>query len=288
MKDRKQKLRICTKCRTVYVKSMAGSTTSYCSQECKKAKWEKWCKRCGDQFEGARRTQFCSMNCAQGKQLSTCVICESEFKSFKGRVCCSRDCGFEFQRRNYHRRNDLNNAIKSLEIKVDNLLKSFEQSNSGCSWCGVICDRKLCVSCRKRKTNTYAKARRRLQTASERDIFKECCICSSTFNGWQRRLDVKTCSDACQSRLEKTKKKTRKRRRRAKKAELESDGIPDKWIFERASWQCQYCGIDVKPCDGVDFGALDMATIDHVIPLSKGGDDTEANKACACFECNFS
>jgi 5-methylcytosine-specific restriction endonuclease McrA len=39
---------------------------------------------------------------------------------------------------------------------------------------------------------------------------------------------------------------------------------------------CQYCNKRVR----------DDATIDHVVPLSKGGADAEENWVLSCFSCN--
>lgn len=54
-------------------------------------------------------------------------------------------------------------------------------------------------------------------------------------------------------------------------------------VFNRDNWACVYCGINVvrskeyKP---------NQATIDHVIPLSKGGTHTMDNVVTACQKCN--
>jgi 5-methylcytosine-specific restriction endonuclease McrA len=52
-----------------------------------------------------------------------------------------------------------------------------------------------------------------------------------------------------------------------------------KWVFLRDNYQCQYCSKDltVKEC-----------TIDHVVPVSKGGRTTWHNVVTACYSCNNS
>lgn len=45
-------------------------------------------------------------------------------------------------------------------------------------------------------------------------------------------------------------------------------------IFQRDNYHCQYCG------------SASNLTIDHVIPLSKGGGDTWDNLVTACLSCN--
>jgi len=44
-------------------------------------------------------------------------------------------------------------------------------------------------------------------------------------------------------------------------------------VLKRDNYICHYCG---------EYGD----TVDHVIPKSKGGEDTEENLVCSCFECN--
>ena len=49
-------------------------------------------------------------------------------------------------------------------------------------------------------------------------------------------------------------------------------------VFKRDKYCCQYCGIDL--CDKT-------ATIDHIIPRSKGGGSTWTNMIAACKSCNL-
>ncbi len=48
-------------------------------------------------------------------------------------------------------------------------------------------------------------------------------------------------------------------------------------LFERDNWQCRYCGTPVTS---------DTATLDHIVPTSKGGDDAPDNLATCCLLCN--
>lgn len=49
-------------------------------------------------------------------------------------------------------------------------------------------------------------------------------------------------------------------------------------IFKRDKYTCQYCGIDL--CEK-------SATIDHIIPKSKGGGSTWTNMIASCKDCNL-
>jgi 5-methylcytosine-specific restriction endonuclease McrA len=49
-------------------------------------------------------------------------------------------------------------------------------------------------------------------------------------------------------------------------------------IFLRDEYLCQYCGTHVTD---------QSATLDHVLPVSKGGKTTWENSATACKPCNY-
>jgi len=48
-------------------------------------------------------------------------------------------------------------------------------------------------------------------------------------------------------------------------------------LFERDEWICRYCG---------DRITAETATLDHVVPVSKGGTSDPENLATCCFICN--
>ncbi len=49
------------------------------------------------------------------------------------------------------------------------------------------------------------------------------------------------------------------------------------WKRKRASGRCHYCGAKVAPRD---------LTMDHLVPLVRGGTSTKQNIVPACKECN--
>lgn len=48
-------------------------------------------------------------------------------------------------------------------------------------------------------------------------------------------------------------------------------------VFKRDGFQCAYCGRKVPAV---------VLEVDHIVPLSAGGQDTLDNKITACFDCN--
>jgi HNH endonuclease len=53
-------------------------------------------------------------------------------------------------------------------------------------------------------------------------------------------------------------------------------------VFERDGYRCQICKRKTRG----RHPAKRSPTIDHIIPLAKGGDHSYLNVQCACFECN--
>lgn len=48
-------------------------------------------------------------------------------------------------------------------------------------------------------------------------------------------------------------------------------------VFDRDGWRCTYCGDEITSA---------TATLDHIVPVSKGGADDAENLAAACLICN--
>lgn len=61
-------------------------------------------------------------------------------------------------------------------------------------------------------------------------------------------------------------------------------GYTDREIFERDGWRCHLCGQPVERIG--NRRNPDGATIDHVVPLSRGGTDEPENVATAHWRCN--
>lgn len=55
-------------------------------------------------------------------------------------------------------------------------------------------------------------------------------------------------------------------------------------VFQRDGWTCYLCDTELDPASH-PFDLL-SATVDHVIPLSRGGEHSMANVRCACLGCN--
>ena len=56
-------------------------------------------------------------------------------------------------------------------------------------------------------------------------------------------------------------------------------------IFGRDRYRCGICGEQTNPFAKVPDPRA--PTLDHIIPVSKGGPHIASNVQCACFECNW-
>lgn len=59
-------------------------------------------------------------------------------------------------------------------------------------------------------------------------------------------------------------------------------------ILERDKWQCKSCGIKVHDRSSGNWNTPDKAHIDHIIPISKGGNSEPNNLQILCRKCNIS
>lgn len=77
-----------------------------------------------------------------------------------------------------------------------------------------------------------------------------------------------------------------KHKRRALEAACSYDSFDAKDVFERDNYICQLCGCKTRP-DYKNSYHPKYPNLDHVVPLSKGGDHTKQNTQCLCRQCNI-
>lgn len=108
-----------------------------------------------------------------------------------------------------------------------------------------------------------------------------CVVCGRRF---ATPHTVTTCSDRCRETKRLEDKREAKQRRRARQRDAFVAPVNRRRIFERDKWRCGLCGKAVKR------GAIAphplSPTIDHVIPLAKGGTHEPANVQTAHYICN--
>ena len=117
----------------------------------------------------------------------------------------------------------------------------------------------------------------------------QCAVCNVAFEIPIDYENVRFCSDFCRKAFftnkkcngEIPKKFYSKRRRRAYRR---GDRIDRYEVFEYHGWVCNICGSKIDKT--LKFPNKRAATLDHIIPLSRGGRHVWENVAPAHADCN--
>lgn len=146
--------------------------------------------------------------------------------------------------------------------------------------CSPACQVQLKLR-KERFLRRMATIRRKLDAAAkgthgDAAFFYGPCQCCGT-NYTTRRTEVRWCSHAC-------KRRQLNARRRARKQQAYVADVAPIAIYERDEWTCKICGLDVNRDQAVPWPFA--PTIDHIIPLAKGGTHEPDNVQCAHFICN--
>lgn len=218
----------------------------------------------------------------------TCSQCGIKFKGRTESVVCSRRCAGILSRKGI--------VAKTLTCKQCG--KGFTRHRKGggsrCVFCSKACE-KAFRSERKAKRLAFEDEQirllwqRREREREERKLevltlrMRYCDICGLEFETRTEGRN-KTCSERCFTISYKKMKARARRLRRARKKGVGCEKYDSDDIFKRDKWMCWLCGEKTdatKPAPHPD-----SPTIDHVIPLSKGGPDSPTNVHCAHFSCN--
>ena len=207
-----------------------------------------------------------------GKQV--CEWCKAEFTRKVNRSgnkdsnrFCSRECAFAWRK---HKKPGKSCKVFFLE----------------CEYCGSLFTtktghKKYCsLTCRK-----VAEEQRRLrkERANKKSVY-QCKICGEWFKpeyGNKRRA---FCSLECKSRAERQWLKATRKKRKAKTKSVAVHNITVEKLMERDKRVCGICGQKV---DGRRKSPHpDSATIDHILPISRGGWHEWSNVQLAHRKCN--
>jgi len=153
-----------------------------------------------------------------------------------------------------------------------------------CKACGnVFSNRRSKLVCSTKCATVYY---RRIQVAENAKSMR-CCICDIEYSPLYGYDNNKTCSDQCKKEL---KRRNKRAARAVRKARMRACGDAASFdpykVFNRDDWKCQACG-----CDTPHWlrGTLDdnAPELDHIVPLSRGGEHSLDNTQCLCRVCNI-
>lgn len=119
------------------------------------------------------------------------------------------------------------------------------------------------------------------------DFFCECYECND-FREWHNLLRNSTYMHAkkeYQKNIRKLASITGSENRRARMKNQWVEDVVAARVFRRDKWICGICGTAVSQLNDRDL--IDIASLDHIIPLSKGGEHSYANTQLAHLSCNL-
>lgn len=299
-------------------KEFEGRKKKYCSDECRiaygnaeymkkyreqnpeKPYEERMCGHCGERFVTNKYQQiYCSRSCKRkskyyryDKELRiknnyeiksityTCKQCGKEYhpRTSKDRdIFCSRECHQEFMHSNAKQ--------KVFEPKLTYM--------KHCEICGEYFETKSnkrtkCSDCLYEENKNRSIERQKIQVreAYEKEVEeKECDHCGKKFvpelaPGWKTK---RFCSDICAKRHHKNMRHYRIRTNGESDVH-ENYYVGRHQVGKRDNWICGICG---EPIDRkLKFPNQMSFSVDHIIPLAKGGTHTMDNLQAAHLICN--
>lgn len=273
------------------------------------------CAYCGKTFiPHDRRRIFCSKRCkeiASRKKRGikcnlsaepfhkVCKACGKPFDSFReAQVTCSPECAEIYHPKSKGIKNDkpVGEWVNRLHGDKFEFVR-WAQNRRGllrCKECGNMIERATSTIRAKGIECEFCKEQKQLQEARRKMACffnalakartpKVCAVCGDEF--YSPYSNQMYCSSRCKHMV---KRRNNKFRTRCRKYGVYYDpNVKRADVIKRDGGVCQICG---KMCDPNDrrwgtFGP-DSPTVDHIIPLARGGAHTWNNVQCVCAICN--
>ena len=238
-----------------------------------------------------------------------CVQCGRSFNTpHLGRKCCGPECQAQRSRQQQRKR-------KGRLPLADRKAERKRLAIRPCAWCGEgfirkgtynkHCSKHCTDSARvgrdirvdafiKAEAATYARwssaAKARLRASAS---INRCNDCSAEVGKNKHRCEP--CADKRRrvARLRsrgtpnyRAAKARSKARRRARRRLARVETFDPFEVFDRDGWRCHLCGVKTpKKLRGTY--ADNAPELDHIVPLSQGGEHSKRNTACSCRKCNI-
>lgn len=246
---------ICAICKKQFTPpKRTGSPPKYCSDKCRHGSWLI-----------SKRNYIRKKRIKEFKETRCCPICNNSFiaegKGYRRRYCSDKCASINENNRRNERR--MNNAPINI-----------------CPQCGK--------DFKNRGGRTYCSYQCYIESKRAKEQTTTCPICGTAVK--QKGNKLKYCSRVCSIKAQADVYRRNTLTRRAlRKTNGKVETINPKEIFDRDGWRCQLCGKKVSKKLYKIKGTKRYAnapSIDHIIPISRGGEHIKANVQCACYLCN--
>lgn len=291
----------CRVCGSVLTVTQARNALKVCSRQCMLRSMEqartKECAICGDQFKAKYSGQACcSSVCANvhaGKTraakailptiVATCKHCGKRYtpKAANRLDYCSRECAYA-AKREIAKKCPVCGLTATQHATGNFCPVAIETS---CAYCGKTFlahrGRKCCSqTCYKARASRISCDYAHAKLLARVPMTKPCAHCGKEFS-LVMRPDRIYCSERC---AERAAKNNRMHYERQADIHPRASPVHRARIFKRDNYVCKICG---QPIDfGLPPGDPMSGTIDHIIPLSKGGWHGPDNVQSAHLRCN--
>lgn len=98
-------------------------------------------------------------------------------------------------------------------------------------------------------------------------------------------MQSKMCSPACVEDAKRALHRVSRLKRKARQRAVTVESVDPLKVFDRDGWRCKLCGCRTPKAKRGTY-ADDAPELDHIVPLSKGGEHSYRNTQCACRRCN--
>lgn len=249
--------RVCSYCRSDFVRTAKGQPTKYCSIDCKgKAEAER--RRAREATSPPRSY----VNKIRKKTTFTCTHCLVVVARHVGTRdagrFCSKACAGADRTAKANEKRESSRVVANLVRREVSALQTINKN----------------ISSRIRSCSTCGKSHVR------RSPFYRYCSWACSASARMAAKQASRLSASYRSGKRKYKAKMRAVRRGA-----HADNIDPIKVFERDKWRCHLCGVrTLKSKRGTcDDRAPEL---EHMISISAGGAHTWGNVACSCRKCN--
>lgn len=282
------------------------------------------CKKCGKVFQSERKKKYCSVECQQLRPKKefrplACLWCEKNFEPVfsKQRFCCKKHgnayrnlherrkhiytcegCGCQYRPKQVGRKRfcsrecyfthiGKNGPISERVIELRALAELHAVSDGYYTWANQW---KVCQRCRApffgHKAAVYCSGacRQVYEPVGSKTVV--CTTCNKPFQSSAGRNPTrcKRCIRRAASKVAK-KKYGKEFRKKARVLGVPYEPVNRLKVFERDGYKCGICGRKTKKGKKVPHPRA--PTLDHIVPMAKGGGHLYSNVQCACFACNW-